>query len=88
MCEVLDENFMVCSDCLMAVANDDFSGLDYHLSEVEATERMAHIQSSIAEIDGYVTVGNSENDESFSQSKCECCDTTLHGSRHHCVILK
>ena len=30
--DIIDDAFMVCTDCLMIIANDDASGLDYSLS--------------------------------------------------------
>ena len=35
---ILDDNFMVCADCLMIIANDDASGLD---AEYDAARAMA-----------------------------------------------
>lgn len=30
---IIDVDFMVCTDCLMIIANDDASGLNYSLGE-------------------------------------------------------
>jgi len=37
--DIIDDDFMVCTDCLMIIANDDASGLDYSLGEEEAEAR-------------------------------------------------
>jgi hypothetical protein len=34
--EVIDDDFMVCTDCLVIIANDDSSGLDYSMGDDEA----------------------------------------------------
>ena len=88
MVKVIDDHFMVCQDCLMAIANDDFTGLDYHLSPEEAEKRMQEIKEAMASVDGDICAGNPEEDEDFSTTPCHCCGDRLHGSRHHCVILK
>ncbi|MBS9403675.1 hypothetical protein KG088_08530 [Halomonas sp. TRM85114] len=87
--EIIDDQFMVCPDCLMIIANDDASGLDDSLSEKEAVEREQEIREAIAETqrEGQIAVGDSERDDEFSVSPCACCGTRLAGQRHHCVIL-
>ncbi|MDR5893148.1 hypothetical protein QC820_09995 [Halomonas mongoliensis] len=88
--EVIDDQFMVCTDCLMIIANDDATGLDYSLSEEEAAEREREIREAIAEVqrtEGQIAVGDSDMDDEFSASPCACCGTRLAGQRHHCVIL-
>lgn len=87
MVDIVDDDFMVCTDCLMAIANDDYSGLDYHYSEAEATERMAEIQAGMAAAGGNICCGEADRDEEFSSRDCDCCGSSLAGSRHHCVVL-
>ena len=86
----IDDDFMVCTDCLMIIANDDASGLDYSLGEEEAEVREQEIRGAITEIqreEGQIAVGDSDRDDEFSSSPCACCGTRLAGARHHCVIL-
>ena len=94
MCEeggvpsVIDDDFMVCTDCLMIIANDYAGGLDYSLGEEEARER--RIREAIAEIqheEGQIAVGDSDRDDEFSWTSCACCGTRLAGVRHHCVVM-
>lgn len=87
MAKILDDNFMVCSDCLQAIVNDDYTGLDYSYNEKDAEERMAAIRSGIRDAGGYIARGESEKDKAFSSRACDCCSTTLAGSRHHCIVL-
>ncbi|WP_445000250.1 hypothetical protein [Halomonas mongoliensis] len=87
---IIDDDFMVCTDCLMIIANDDASGLDYSLGEEEAEVREHEILEAIAEIqreEGQIAVGDSGKDDEFSSSPCACCGTRLAGARHHCVLL-
>lgn len=88
MINIIDNNFMVCSECLQAIANDDYTGLDYYLPEDESNARMRDIQESIHLVAGNICCGDSENDDSFSMNPCDCCGDRLHGSRHHCVLLE
>ena len=88
--DIIDDDVMVCTDCLMIIANDDASGLDYSLGEEEAAAREQEIRGAIAEIqreEGQVAVGASDRDEEFSSRPCACCGMRLAGPRHHCVIL-
>lgn len=90
MATIVDDHVMVCDDCLMIIANDDASGLDYSLGEEEAEAREREIREAIDDIqreEGQITVGDSDRDDEFSSSPCACCGTRLAGVRHHCVIL-
>ena len=88
MAKVIDDSFMVCSDCLQAIANNDYTGLDYYYSEKEADKRMQDIQKGVENAGGYICCGDSEKDNKFSRMPCECCGEKLHGNRHHCVVLE
>src|SRR5690554_1579793 len=88
--DIIDDDFMVCTDCLMIIANDDASGLAYSLGEEEAEAREREIREAIAEIqreEGQIAVGDSDRDEEFTSRPCACCGMRLAGPRHHCVIL-
>lgn len=83
MAQVLD-TIMVCEDCVQAIANDDYSGLDYHYSEPESTQRMEAIQAGIAGLGGYAVIGD---EAGFSHRGCGCCGSNLGGNRHECSVL-
>ena len=85
MVDILDDEFMVCSDCLMVIANGDYSGLAIDPSTED--QRTKEINDGLDSIEGYVACGDSDNDHEFSSRPCECCETHLAGSRHHCVVL-
>lgn len=60
MVKVIEENFMVCCDCLSAIACDDYTGLDYHYNESEAEKRMEEIKRGIENAGGYIVYGDSD----------------------------
>ena len=74
---------MVCQDCIMWIANGDTTGADDRWSEEDAIEYV----EAVAEDGGQVIAGDSDKDDEFSWSACDCCKTTLGGSRHHAVEL-
>ena len=86
--KVLDDNFMVCSDCIQVIANGDYSGLDYScdVEEKFSEKRVDEINAGLEDNPG-IACGDADKDEEFSTQPCECCGESLHGSRHHCVIL-
>ena len=89
--DITTESIMVCNDCLMIIANDDASGLDYHLDEEASAEREEEIRSGIKalqeEMGGHVSAGDSEQDDDFSTDSCDTCGIREHGSRHHCLVV-
>lgn len=90
MVKILDDPFMVCTDCLMIIANDDATGLDGSMGDEEAAEREREIREAIAEIQrtaGIIAVGDSDQDDAFSTTPCACCRSRLAGQRHHCVLF-
>ena len=90
MMNILDDNFMVCVDCLPVIANGDYTHLDpsNHGSVEEAFARVREIDEGMALASGSIYVGDADRDEEFCTSSCECCGSGLAGSRHHCIILE
>ena len=88
--DVIDDEFFVCSDCIMMIANGDSSQLDLYYKPDEADRRREDIFAGLrrmADGGGYICVGDSERDIEFSTRDCDCCGSNLHGSRCHCVVL-
>lgn len=85
--EILDNNFMVCSDCLMVIANGDYTGLDNYVDGDDRAEEIDAGLERATENGEHIVAGDSENDSDFSAMQCDCCRTRLAGSRHHCVLL-
>lgn len=85
MVDILDDEFMVCVDCLMVIANGDYSGLAIDPSTED--QRTKEINDGLDSVEGYVACGDSDKDYDFSSRPCGCCGSHLAGSRHHCVVL-
>lgn len=72
----------VCTDCLMVIANNDFSGVEDHV-------RIAEVVAGICDWadEGYILVPGDDSD-AFSRQRCECCKTPMAGERHDVTALK
>ncbi len=81
----VENEMMVCSDCLMLIANGDTPP---ELSEEKTEEWLAQIAKHYGEDQSGVCCGDSEKNEEFSWSGCDFCGSNLGGARHHCVELK
>ena len=79
-------NVSVCSDCIQAIVNDDFSGLDYYYSPQEAESRENEIRAGIRRLGPNVVPVEDVHHE-FSSDPCACCDTHLAGERHGIAVL-
>ena len=74
--------YKVCTDCIMVIANNDFTGLDYHYDEDEASTRMDEIKQGMANLGANIVCMDVEPDE-FCTLPCDCCETMLAGERHY-----
>jgi len=74
MANIIDE-LEVCDDCAVAIANDDYSGMD--------DARAAAVRSALAQIAGYLALGD---ELGFCWRACGCCSAAA-GNRHSAVIL-
>lgn len=69
----------VCVDCLVHVANGDLP--EDHDEQQRITDGVLAWWH-----DGFeLAAGDAENDQDFSWARCECCGSTLGGSRHEVV---
>ena len=82
--KVIADDLLICGDCIQAIANDDYSGLDYYYGPEEAEKRMKAIQEGIANLGGYPVVGE---EYGFSWQGCDCCGSNLGGDKHYCCVL-
>ena len=82
---ILDDNVMVCSDCIMFIANSEEPADN---ADGWTAENFQAYQDQYWGIGADIACGDSEKDEEFSSRPCEGCGCTLAGSRHHCAVLQ
>lgn len=75
--KVIDE-IMVCDDCIMVIANNDWTGIE--------DRDIRRVKAGIKALPNHTCAGDSDKYESFSWRDCDCCGA-LAGSRYHVVIL-
>jgi len=80
-----EEYGYACEDCVQAIANDDYSGLDYHYSPEESEQRMKDIRAGIEAAGGYLVIGE---DEGFKHAGCDVCGLGLAGNKHTVNIIR
>ena len=72
----------VCIDCLQAIANGDYTGLDAHYEPDESEHIVEAINRGLEQLDN-PTPGKRTRE--FINAKCDCCGTTRAGSRHEVI---
>lgn len=77
----LQYTLMACADCLMLVANGD-------LPEDDNGELERGIANNLGDDTKWLCCGDSDADDEFSWSACECCGSKLGGSRHQLCIVR
>lgn len=86
--KVIHDDLWLCVDCLFAAVNGDYTGLDYHYDPEEAEKRMLMIQEGLERLGPHLVPDFSEDGvETFSRRSCDCCGTSLAGSRHRFAVL-
>jgi hypothetical protein len=73
------ETYSVCSDCVQAIANGEFSQLDNHPET--ADQRQAAIVAGMERLGGWL-YPDAWGESEFSRSRCECCRAPEHGDRY------
>jgi hypothetical protein len=66
----------ICDDCVMAIANDDYSGI--------SEEQELAIRDSLARIGKWLIVGD---DRGFEHTLCAVC-RAYPGNRHQCGYME
>ncbi len=82
MAHVIEDDLEACTDCLMAIANGDYSGMD------DATEK--RVRAAIDEWSKRGTLvpsGGEDDEEHFSWQSCDVCDSHLGGNRSKVALL-
>lgn len=78
MVEVINE-LEVCQDCLCAIANGDYSGMDEETA-FNVLDGICRLQKG----GRYLVAGDKEF--GFSHCRCDCCDG-LAGNRYEAILL-
>jgi len=81
------ENIVVCEDCIQAIVNDDYTGLDYHYNEQEAEQRHNEIVAGILALSALGHIVTTGEEDEFSSRPCDCCLSRLAGARFYCSTL-
>ena len=88
MVKVIDDRFMACADCAPVLANGDYTHLDYYYSDPDECEAVIErINEGMDNAGGNIMRGDQEQDDAHSSERCDCCGTSLAGSRTHFVVL-
>lgn len=77
MAKILDDDIRVCDDCAVAIANDDYSGMN------DETQAAVRAGMAILNKRGWLVVGE---EQGFSWMRCQCCGG-LAGNRHSCALI-
>ena len=72
---VSDDELFVCAECYQFIDN----------GEVENPESAWKTEDCDCED---VHIGDSDRDEEFSRSECDCCGSNIDGFRGHCVRME
>lgn len=88
--KVIQDAIWLCSDCVQAAVNDDYTGLQY-IGEGHAERRKREIQEGLSKFGPHLVPDfNSETLDginSFSKVYCDCCGDHLYGERFRFAIL-
>lgn len=76
----LKYELMACVDCLMFVANGDTPDTGDIESDIRGNLGTDDMRNLVC--------GDSEHDDEFSWSDCECCGSRLGGSRHQLAVIR
>ncbi len=78
MAHIISDGLQACDDCTIAIANDDYSGMDADTAET--------VRSGITlwSKQGYLVIGE---ELGFSHHGCDICDSNLAGNAHSVTLL-
>lgn len=75
---ILEDGLLACEDCAIAIANDDYTGMD---DTTETRIRLAVRQLSKR---GFPVVGD---EVGFTWRGCDCCHDGMGGTKYALVLL-
>lgn len=82
--QVVQNDLWLCEDCTMIACNGDTSGFE---SDARVAECMAGLDGLGPNLVGDFDVEKGEGYDEFSWGDCDCCGSTLGGSRHRFALL-
>ena len=89
--QVYKDNLWLCTDCIQAAVNDDYTGLDYYYEDEQAKLKEKQIREGLAELGPNLVIdSDSETGKGireFTDRICDCCGTSLAGHRERFAIL-
>lgn len=85
------DKYEVCSICLSAIANGDFTPIDYSYNGADADAKEKAVREGMEELTedgGYLTVGDGKKTNDHSVYPCQCCGSKLHGERYEAIVIR
>jgi hypothetical protein len=86
------DNLWFCPDCMIAAVNGDFTGLDYHYDEPEASERQAAIIAGLEDLGPHLVpdfdTESGDGYDEFAICTCDCCHGRQAGNRYRFATLR
>ncbi len=77
---IIADGLLACTDCTIAIANDDYSGMD-DATEARVKAGIARLQKVIGQ---YLVIGD---EVGFTHRGCDCCHDGLAGDKHEFAVL-
>jgi len=78
MAQVLFDDLLACDDCTIAIANDDYTGMD------DATKAQVKAGLERWSREGWLVVGD---EHGFSSQGCDICNRGWAGNKHSVTVL-
>lgn len=97
--EIIQDDIWLCADCMFAAVNGDYSGIAYYYDpdedEEKYAQRIREIQEGlrllgpglVPDLDPHPGDEFDCGEREFSWRPCDCCGSSLGGSRYRFVIL-
>lgn len=78
MARIVADGLRACTDCTIAIANDDYTGMD------DSTEQRVRAGIARLSVRGYPVIGD---ELGFSWQGCDVCQNGLGGDKHEVSLL-
>lgn len=88
---IVTDDLWLCDECTIAAVSGGFEFLDDNYTKEKAKSREEEILAGLDELGPHLVPNFDSNaDEGilvFSWLSCDCCNTSLGGSRYHFAVL-